>query len=217
MKFALIQLNLTIGDIEGNARRIISAVSMAKEAGAYLCITSELALIGYPPRDLLLNRAFINRAWKQLDRIAYLLRDCPPVLVGIAEPNLSGQGRPLFNSAVLLRDGKICGKFRKTLLPTYDVFDEDRYFVPSSSPGLLELEGMKIGVTICEDIWNDKDFWKVRRYNSDPMEQVFKCGIDCIVNLSGSPFTLGKQNIREAMLGSMAKKYSVPRLYVNQV
>lgn len=217
MKFALMQLNLTIGDIEGNAERIMSAVSMAKEKDANLCITSELALIGYPPRDLLLNRAFINRAWQQLDRIADLLKDCPPVLVGIAEPNLSGQGRPLFNSVVLLRDGKIAGKFRKTLLPTYDVFDEDRYFEPSSSPGLFELEGMKIGVTICEDIWNDKDFWMVRRYNSDPIEQVFKCGIDCIVNLSGSPFTLGKQNIREAMLGSIAKKYSVPVLYVNQV
>lgn len=217
MKFALMQLNLTIGDIEGNAERIMSAVSMAKEKDANLCITSELALIGYPPRDLLLNRAFINRAWQQLDRIADLLKECPPVLVGIAEPNLSGQGRPLFNSVVLLRDGKIAGKFRKTLLPTYDVFDEDRYFEPSSSPGLFELEGMKIGVTICEDIWNDKDFWMVRRYNSDPIEQVFKCGIDCIVNLSGSPFTLGKQNIREAMLGSIAKKYSVPVLYVNQV
>lgn len=217
MKIALLQLNPTIGDIKGNAEKIVDAANRAKDGGADLCITPELALLGYPPRDLLLNNAFISEAWKRLEQIANLLSKSPPVLVGIAEHNLSGEGKPLYNSAVLLRNGKVMDGFRKTLLPTYDVFDEDRYFEPSSEHGVLELNGTKIGVTICEDIWNDKDFWTQRRYRNDPLEKINSCGVDCIVNLSGSPFTIGKQKIRESMLGGIAGKYGKPVLYVNQV
>lgn len=217
MKIALLQLNPTVGDLEGNAAKIIDQARALSDKGVGLSVTSELALLGYPPRDLLFNNTFIQKSWDKIEQMAAILADCPPVLVGIAEPNLSNEGRPLYNSAVLLRHGKIQGKFHKTLLPTYDVFDEDRYFEPSSSHGVLELEGLRIGVTICEDIWNDKDFWSSRRYNKDPLKELASCNIDCIVNLSASPFTLGKQKVREKMLGGIANKYKVPVLYINQI
>ncbi len=217
MKIALLQLNLTVGDLEGNTSKIIHCVKTFSDERISLCVTSELALLGYPPRDLLFNNTLIRKSWDKIEQIAAILADYPPVLVGIAEPNLSNQGRPLYNSAVLLQNGKIQEKFHKTLLPTYDVFDEDRYFEPSASSGVLELNGLRIGVTICEDIWNDKNFWSSRRYNEDPLEKLVSCGIDCIINLSASPFTLGKQKVREKMLGSIASKYKIPVLYANQV
>jgi len=217
MRIALLQLNFTVGDIEGNALKIIDAVRTVKEQNVDLCITSELAIMGYPPRDLLLNRTFVNKSQEKITHVASVLTECPPVLVGVATPNHSGQGRPLFNSAVLLRDGKVEAVFYKSLLPTYDVFDEDRYFEPSPELGILNLNGKRIGVTICEDIWNDKTFWSAKRYVNDPVEEIVNQGIDFIVNISASPFIIGKQRIREAMLGNMAKKYQMPVLYVNQV
>lgn len=217
MKIALLQLNLTVGDIDGNAGRIIENVKSLQKKDVSLCITSELALLGYPPRDLLLNNIFIKKAWGKLGYMAMILKDSIPLLVGIAEPNLSNGGRPLYNSAVLLKNGEVKMHFHKTLLPTYDVFDEDRYFEPSLLPTVLELNGVRIGVTVCEDIWNDKDFWSSRRYNYDPLEKLITDQIDCIVNLSASPFTIGKQKVRETMLSSIANKYKVPVLYVNQV
>lgn len=217
MKIALLQLNLTVGDLVGNADKIIESVKLSKEKGVELCITSELALLGYPPRDLLLNRTFIQRAGEKIREMAGRLADSPAVLIGTAGFNSSGVGKPLYNTAVLLQQGKIIEKFYKTLLPTYDVFDEDRYFEPSSSQHILELNGLRIGVTICEDIWNDKDFWSSRRYTTDPVEKLTSSEVDCIVNLSASPFTLQKQKIRESMLGQIANKYKVPVLYTNQV
>lgn len=217
MKIALLQLNLTVGDLVGNADKIIESVKLSKEKGVELCITSELALLGYPPRDLLLNRTFIQKAWEKIKEMASCLANSPAVLIGTAEPNLSGIGKPLYNTAVMLQQGKMTGKFYKTLLPTYDVFDEDRYFEPSSSQSILKLNDSSIGVTICEDIWNDKDFWSSRRYINDPVEKLVSSGVDCIVNLSASPFTLQKQKIREAMLGKISGKYKIPVLYTNQV
>src|SRR6185436_14571486 len=139
-----------------------------------------------------------------------------PVLVGLPEPNPSDEGRPLFNSAVLLRGGQLEQRFRKALLPTYDVFDEDRYFEPFHGPQVLELGGRRLGISICEDVWNDRDFWKRRRYHHDPIVELVRAGADAIVNLSASPFTAGKHAKREAMLGSMAQKHGVPVVYVNQ-
>ncbi len=217
MRFALLQLNFTVGDIEGNALKIIKAVKTAKEQNVNLCITSELALMGYPPRDLLLNRTFINKTQEKITQLAVVLTECPPTLVGVAMPNPSGQGRPLFNSAVLLKGGEVEGIFHKSLLPTYDVFDEDRYFEPSPELGNFDLNGKKIGITICEDIWNNKTFWSARRYTNDPVEGLINQGVDLIINISASPFSIGKQKIREAMLGNMANKYQMPVLYVNQV
>ena len=145
------------------------------------------------------------------------LADAPPVLVGLAEPNPGEVGRPLFNSAALLRGGRVERTFHKTLLPTYDVFDEDRYFEPASEPQILDLGKARLGISICEDIWNDRDLWKRRRYHTDPIEELVKAGAQGVINLSASPFTVGKQLHREAMLGSMARKYRIPFIYVNQV
>jgi NAD+ synthase/NAD+ synthase (glutamine-hydrolysing) len=180
-------------------------------------VASELALLGYPPRDLLLQPGFIARSWEVLERLAEDLRGNPPVLVGIAEPNPSSAGRPLYNSAALLQDGRIAARFRKCLLPTYDVFDEDRYFESATEPETFTLDGRKLGVTICEDVWNDGDFWQRQRYHLDPVEVLSRAGARCVVNLSASPFTAGKQRIRESMLSGIAAKHRIPLLYANQV
>lgn len=215
MKIALLQLNPTVGDLEGNSDKIARAVRSA--SGVDLAVTSELALLGYPPRDLLLNAGFVKRSWSVLQKLAQDLEKSPPVLVGLAEANPSDEGRPLFNSAAFLRGGKVEATLRKTLLPTYDVFDEDRYFEPSTKPQVLELCGFRLGISICEDIWNDRDFWKRRRYHHDPIEELVAAGAQAVINLSASPFTMGKQKHREAMLSSLARKYAIPFLYINQV
>lgn len=209
------QLNPTVGDLKGNADLIARAVGQASDVD--LAVTSELALLGYPPRDLLLNEDFVRRSWKVLEALAPKLKEAASVLVGLAEPNPGEVGRPLFNSAALLRGGLVERTFHKTLLPTYDVFDEDRYFEPACEPQILDLDGARLGISICEDIWNDRDFWKRRRYHTDPIEELVKAGAKAVINLSASPFTVGKQLHREAMLGSMARKYKVPFVYVNQV
>lgn len=214
MKLALLQLNPTVGDLLGNADLIARAVL---HADADLAVTSELALLGYPSRDLLLNEDFIRRSWRVLEDLALELKGAAPVLVGLAESNPAEVGRPLFNSAALLRSGKVERVFHKTLLPTYDVFDEDRYFEPACEPQIMELDGAKLGISICEDVWNDRDFWKRRRYHADPIEELVKAGAKAVINLSASPFTAGKQLHREAMLSSMARKYGIPFVYINQV
>ncbi len=217
MKVTLVQRNYTVADLEGNATLIEKSVHAAQAAGADLVVTSELALLGYPARDLLLQPAFISRSWEVLERLAGDLRGKPPVLVGIAEQNPVGEGRPLFNAGVLLKNGRISSRYHKCLLPTYDVFDEDRYFESGAVPEILELNGWKLGITICEDVWNDGDFWRRPRYHVDPVDLLSHAGARCVINLSASPFACGKQSVRESMLGKMAAKHSIPMLYVNQV
>jgi NAD+ synthase (glutamine-hydrolysing) len=214
MKIALLQINPTVGDLAGNARLILDALGAAR--GADLAVTPELALVGYLPRDLLLGAGFVARSW---DTLADLARDAaalPPVLVGLPEPNTSDQGRPLFNTAAFLRGGAIEHRFRKALLPTYDVFDEDRYFEPFHGPQILDLGGRRLGISICEDIWNDRDFWKRPRYHHDPIEALAGAGAEVVLNLSASPFSAGKHARREEMLSSLALKHRRPVLYVNQ-
>ncbi|GAB6058363.1 NAD+ synthase [Desulfonatronum parangueonense] len=217
MRIALLQNNYLVGDLEGNSRKILDAARKAAEQGADLCVCSELSLLGYPPRDLLLNKSFIDKSWAVLRKLSLELRDAPPVLAGLAEHNTLSQGRALWNCAALLRDGVVEATFHKTLLPTYDVFDEDRYFEPFDAPGWFQLQDWRIGVTICEDIWNDKDFWKSRRYRSDPVEHLARQNVQCIINLSASPFHLDKHAIRLRMLEDMARKHCLPLVYVNQV
>ena len=217
MRLALLQINPTAGDLEGNARLIVRAARSVQAQGADLMVTPELALMGYLPRDLLMNRGFIRRAGEKLSHIAGELKDAPPLLVGVATPNPSDVGRPLYNSAVLLRGGAVGQAFHKSLLPTYDVFDEDRYFEPFQGTQILELNGVRLGISICEDVWNDRDFWKRRRYHQDPIQALAKAGAQAIVNLSASPFTVGKHLLREEMLGHMARKYGLPVAIVNQV
>jgi NAD+ synthase (glutamine-hydrolysing) len=216
MRIALLQLNPTAGDLPGNAALIVSGAQQARAQGADLVMTSELALMGYLPRDLLMSEGFIRRGHDELVRIAAALKDAPPLLVGVATPNPSDIGRPLFNSAVLLAGGAIGSAFHKTLLPTYDVFDEDRYFEPAPSPQILELSGRRLGISICEDLWNDRDFWQRRRYREDPMEVLAASGAEVVLNLSASPFTVGKQLLREQMLGHMARRHGLPLVFANQ-
>ncbi len=216
MKIALLQINPTVGDLTGNAQLIADAAAVAKAAGADLAVTPELALAGYLPRDLLLNEGFVNRCWEAAATLARDLAGGPAVLVGLPEPNTADEGRPLFNTAVLLKDGVPGQRFRKSLLPTYDVFDEDRYFEPFRGPEMLEFCNRRLGISICEDVWNDRDFWKRRRYHFDPIQELARAGAQAIINLSASPFAVGKYRLRDQMLGGMAAKHHVPVLYVNQ-
>ncbi len=217
LRIALLQINPTAGDIAGNSALIVAGAKRAREQGADLVVTPELALMGYLPRDLLMSHGFVQRACRELGRMARELADAPPLLVGVATPNPAEMGRPLFNSAVLLHGGEVGAAFHKTLLPTYDVFDEDRYFEPAPEPSILELNGWRLGISICEDVWNDRDFWQRRRYHHDPIEVLTERGAQAIINLSASPFTAGKQQLREDMLGQMARKYGRPVLITNQV
>ncbi|MDH7596451.1 MAG: NAD+ synthase [Methanothrix sp.] len=212
MRAALLQINTTVGDLEGNASLIRKAV---ESLDADLAITHEMSLLGYPPRDLLLMPGFVSKAWDVLRRLALDLKDSPPVLVGIPEPNISDTGRTLFNSAALLADGSVKQIFRKTLLPAWDLFDEERYFEPASGPQMLNIKGRTFGISICEDIWNDRSPFGRRRYQRDPLEDLR--GADCFINMSASPFTAGKHLRREMMLSTIARKYGVPLIYVNQV
>ena len=216
MKIALLQINPTVGDLSGNARLIARAVREAAARGADLAVTPELALVGYLPRDLLLNAGFVSRSWDHLQDLARDLADQPPALVGLPEPNRAEEGRPLFNAAALIRGGRVERCYRKALPPTYDVFDEDRYFEPYQGAQLVDVAGTSLGISICEDIWNDRDFWKRRRYHHDPVEELVAAGAKAIVNLSASPFSAGKHQRREEMLGGMARKHRVPIAYVNQ-
>src|SRR5262249_10133428 len=149
MKVALLQIDPTVGDLSGNARLILDALRTAADAGAALAVTPELALVGYLPRDLLLSAGFVRDSWHAAAALARDARAGPPLVVGLPEPNPSDEGRPLFNSAVLLRDGEPGPRFRKALLPTYDVFDEDRYFEPFHGPQTLDLGGRRLGISIC--------------------------------------------------------------------
>ena len=217
MLIALLQIDPTVGDLDGNAALLAEAAGVAQRAGADLAVASELALLGYPPRDLLLSQSFVARSWVVCDELARTLAAGPPLLLGLAQANTSPVGRPLYNAAALLARGAVAQVFRKTLLPTYDVFDEDRYFEPASGPQILTWAGRRIGVSVCEDVWNDRDFWQRQRYHVDPVEDLAAAGASFIVNISASPFTIGKQQHREAMLGAMARKYGLPVLSVNQV
>ncbi|MEO1133467.1 MAG: nitrilase-related carbon-nitrogen hydrolase, partial [Cyanobacteria bacterium J06639_1] len=217
MKLALLQLNPTVGDLTGNAELIRQGVERSRQLGADLAVTPELALLGYPPRDLLLRPDFIHRAESAVSNLAEALANAIPAVVGTVERNPANDGRPLFNSALWLESGHIRHAFRKRLLPTYDVFDEDRYFEPTRELNLVTWGDRQLGFTICEDIWNDRDFWQHRRYAIDPVEEMARAGADVLINLSASPFSVGKPGLRSQMIGSMARKHQLPIAYVNQV
>ncbi|MEL6929775.1 MAG: NAD+ synthase [Cyanobacteria bacterium J06600_6] len=220
MKIAIAQLNPTIGDITNNAQAIIVAANEAVKQNVRLLLTPELSLCGYPPRDLLLYPGFVELMSQELKAIASQLPENIAVLVGTVETNphatTKGQ-KPLYNSMALLDGGEVKQVFHKRLLPTYDVFDEDRYFEPGYEANHFTLDGVKVGVSICEDLWNDEQFWGKRSYEVNPIEELAQLGVDVIVNLSASPYTVGKQKLREAMLHHAAISYSQPILYANQV
>ncbi|MCC0178465.1 NAD+ synthase [Waterburya agarophytonicola K14] len=220
MKIALAQLNPTIGDITNNAQQIIIAAQKAAEQNARLLLTPELSLCGYPPRDLLLYPGFIELMSNELKTIATKIPNNIAVLIGTVEinPQAHSKGqKPLYNSMALLDGGKIKQIFHKRLLPTYDVFDEDRYFEPGYEANHFTLDNIKVGVSICEDLWNDEQFWGKRSYEVNPIEELAQLGVDVIVNLSASPYSVGKQKLREEMLNHAATSYHKPIIYVNQV
>ncbi|AZB71742.1 NAD+ synthase [Synechococcus elongatus] len=223
MKLAIAQLNPTIGDLTGNTQAILAAARQAQQAGARLLLTPELSLCGYPPRDLLLLPDFLTAISEHLEQ---LCREAPKdiaLLVGAPLPNpqagIDG-GKPLFNGAVLIENGAIRDRFYKQLLPTYDVFDEDRYF-QSGQGGWFDLqaegETLRVGVSICEDLWNEPEFWGERRYGADPIAALVADQIDLLVNLSASPYCFGKPKLREALLRHTCRRYQIPLLYANQV
>ena len=220
MKIGILQLNPVVGDIKGNATKIRKAALKAHAQGADFCLTSEMALTGYPPRDLLFYDGFVNTTRAVAEKLARDLKDGPPLLLGAIEKNTTSLGKPIFNCAMWCEGGEIRQIFRKTLLPTYDVFDETRYFEPAPGDNpkenILEFQGLTICVTICEDAWNDKDFWDTRSYSRDPLDEAVAHNPDLILNLSASPVFLGKQKLREEMLSAVARKYSVPLIYANQ-
>ena len=220
MKIAIAQLNPIIGDIAYNAEQIIAAAKQAASQNTRLLLTPELSLCGYPPRDLLLYPRFLNLMKQQLEGIAHQIPTDIAVLVGTVEINSQatekGQ-KHLFNSIALLDRGKVQQIFHKRLLPTYDVFDEDRYFAPGYQSNWFTIDKLKIGVTICEDLWNDEQFWGKRSYEINPIADLAKSKVDVIVNLSASPYSVGKQKLRKKMLHHAATSYQTPILYANQV
>jgi len=215
MKIALAQFNPTIGDFEGNAARIVELAREAKAGGAELALFSELCLCGYPPQDLVERPSFVER---NLEALASLAKSIPLAsLVGYVGRAQDNTGKPVANCAALIADGRILFEQRKMLLPTYDVFDESRYFQPAHTQHAFPLNLAKLGVTICEDVWNDKNFWRQRLYDRDPVAELVAKGSDIILNLSSSPYTLDKRELRRDMLRAIAMEQKVPVAYVNQV
>jgi NAD+ synthase (glutamine-hydrolysing) len=220
MKIAIAQLNPVVGDIQANARCILKAAQQAAAGGARLLLTPELSLCGYPPRDLLLNPAFMKAMAQGLVTLANQLPPRLALLVGTAAPNpaASSEGeKSRFNSAAWIEQGQVLHYFHKRLLPTYDVFDEDRYFASGMDSAVMVLEDLRLGITICEDLWNEESFWGHRTYRANPIAELMAQSVDLVINLSASPFYVGKQTLREKMISHTAQHYQVPILYVNQV
>ncbi len=220
MKITIAQINPIIGNLPGNAQQILQAAQKAAADKVKLLLTPELSLCGYPPRDLLLNPAFIEAMSIALQQLAKDLPADLAVLVGTVEENSKAHiagGKPLYNSIALLYEGKVKQIFHKRLLPTYDVFDEYRYFEPGLQANYFTLDDVKIGVTICEDLWNDEEFFGKRSYSINPIADLSNLGVNLVVNLSASPYTSGKQHFREAMLKHTAIRFDKPIIYVNQV
>ncbi len=217
MRIAIAQLNLTIGAFDAIFHKIEGAVEKARASSASLLCLTELVTCGYPPRDLLLRRCFVQANLELLERVAALSGDDFAILLGYAEPRVPGPGKDLYNSAALCLGGKATQNTRKSLLPTYDVFDESRYFEPGLDPEPMVLFGRKLGVTICEDIWNEPGFVPQGGYFQDPVETLVAKGADLLVNLSASPFHLGKRAERQILLKTQAKKHGLPLIYANQV
>src|SRR6202158_2269123 len=219
MKIALAQFNPPRGNLSGNFPRILSLSSCARDRGADLAVFSELCLCGYLPQDLLERPAFIDRNRKELKELAAKLP--LPSIVGYAGRVKNGReksiGKSIANKAALICEGRIVFEQSKMLLPTYDVFDESRYFQPADRQSVYGLGHEQLGITICEDVWNDKNFWANRRYDRDPVTEIIAQGTTVLLNISASPYTIDKRGLRLEMLRSIAVHHRRPIVYVNQV
>jgi len=216
VKIALGQINPTVGDFAGNTAKIIEFSRRAQAGGAGLILFPELSVCGYPPRDLVERVSFVQHNRESSDRIANETRGIA-VICGLVTPAHAQSGRSVMNSAALLKDGSVAFLQSKMLLPTYDVFDEMRNFAPAKSQVLFPFCGKQMALTICEDAWNDKHFWNNRLYTFDPVEALVRAGGNFILNISASPFWLGKRELRRDMLATIARNYKVPVAMVNQV
>jgi len=219
MRIALAQMNPTVGDIAGNCRKAIEFLDRAKAQAAQVVVFPELSIIGYPPKDLLLKPQFIDDNLRGLQSIAERVRDIDAI-VGYAERNADPVGRPLHNAVALLRDGRIVSRHFKTLLPTYDVFDESRYFEPgpdNEKQNLVKLGDVVGGLSICEDLWNDERLIPYRLYHRNPIADLHDAGAQIMINTSASPFVVGKHEFRLKLFSSQVRQYGQPLIYVNQV
>jgi len=220
MKIVLAQLNYHIGNFEANSDKIIEAIRKAKSKQADLIVFSELAICGYPPKDLLERKDFIEKTLNAIDLVASHCFDIAAVMGG-PSINPHSKGKNLYNSAFFLCEGKVQSVHNKTLLPTYDIFDEYRYFEPNTEFNLVEYKGKKIALTICEDLWEkqpvDNNFAKEELYTISPMEKLSALKPDFVVNIAASPFSHNQKNIRAEILQSVSKNYQLPLIYVNQI
>src|SRR5258705_13091174 len=214
MKIALAQFNPTIGDFAGTSARILKLAEQAQARGAKLAVFSELCLCGYLPLDLLERPAFIDRNLKELKALAGKVP--LPAIVGYAGRVKNGSGKSVANKAALLCGGRVVFEQSKMLLPTYDVFDESRYFQPADKQMVYSFQDEALGITICEDVWNDPNFWPTPLYERDPVVELSKQGTSVLLNLSASPYTIDKRNLRIEMLRAIAMKPQLPVVYVNQ-
>jgi len=215
MKIAVAQINTIVGDFEGNSQKIVEKIKWAKQNGADLVLFPEMAITGYPPKDLLDKSHFVSKGLASLEKVASATDKDIAAIVGVVSLNESARGKGLFNSAAFLAQGKICSIHHKTLLPNYDVFDETRHFEPAGSQEIIEYKGQKIGLTICEDIWFEAEFSGRKLYTIDPVKNLVDQGADLIINIAASPYTVGKNELRESLTQTVAKKYSLPVIYVN--
>ena len=216
MKLALGQINPTVGDFSGNAAKIIEYSTRARTQGAGLILFPELSVCGYPPRDLVERTSFVTHNREAAEHIAAETRGIA-VICGLVTPAQADTGKSVMNSAALLMDGEIKFVQSKMLLPTYDVFDELRNFAPARHQELLSFCGKQMALTICEDAWNDKHFWPRQLYSVDPVEALVKAGGNFVLNISASPFWIGKRELRQEMLATIARTDRVPVAFVNQV
>ena len=215
MKIALAQFNPTVGDFQGNSKRILELACEARQRGAEIAVFSELCVCGYPPQDLVERPAFVERNQQELVRLAKAI--ALPSLVGFVGDAMDNTGKPVANCAALIANGKILFEQRKMLLPTYDVFDESRYFQPANNQFVFPFKSENLGITICEDCWNDKSFWPQRLYDRDPVAEIVGKGSSLLLNISSSPYTFDKRSLRHDMLQAIAREHHVPVVYVNQV
>ncbi len=216
MRIALAQINPTVGDFTGNSEKIIRFALQAKEQGAKLVLFPELSVCGYPPRDLVEKSSFVARNKEAVEEIARKTSGIT-VVCGFVTPANESTGKSVMNSAAVLRDGRVVAIQSKRLLPTYDVFDEMRNFAPASAQNVIEDHGTPLALTICEDAWNDKTYWNRRLYSIDPVEELIDAGSEIVLNISASPFYVGKRELRCDMLRAIAKRRKIPVALVNQV
>jgi len=217
VKIALAQINPTIGDFSGNARKILEFTSRAEQGSADLVLFPELAVCGYPPADLLEKPAFVARSGQVVEQLAAATAHSrTAILCGYVTPAHHGTGKRVMNSAALLRNGHIEFVQSKMLLPFYDVFDEQRYFAPAHKQRLVSFAGEQVALTICEDAWNDKSFWENRLYTIDPVDELMRSGGSIILNISASPYWRDKRQTRRDMLAAIARRHAKPVLMVNQ-